>query len=585
MIALSPLWAGLLLPAALTLWWVYRSGDVSRERILGSTMLLERAKLVSRSIKWRPPWRALIEAALIIAIIAALLDLRIPAASEVYVVAIDNGPRMAALVSQKSSEVRLSLAKAQAISAVSELSRNAKIAVVTLNSTTDLLSVGDARTKISDLTIYYPGGSIVDAASRAKTALGAPAVTVISEGEFALPKPEWINWVSVSEQPLDNLALADFDPVSKALAIKSYSDAESQFILTIFSASGENIAQRKGTIGPSSVRRVSLSDVPNFPTAGSINLKAANDGLIVDNFLYFSSESPEGSIVVDSPLSIAALGLTDLTQFKFADKSSARSEANLFHRRGDIPKSCVGRRVVVMPQIGDGITRAETPESITWWSENDELLRYANLSLLAVPFTSSIEVQGAVPLISSKSGPLMTRYVTGECDTVTVGFELFPFSKTGNSTLSILTLNLLSWLSDSSVVGGLTWRAPAQKEAVQSEVVRIIPPSDAPIDASELITEPGLYRITKRAADSATITLRASSFSSPVVSDLRRITVHRAPIEGEITVKDDAFKNSKSNSTELLTWIVYGALLFLIVDVLVFGLKLGRSIGVAGAAK
>ncbi len=580
MISLSPLWAGLLLPAALTIWWVYRSGDVSRERILGSIMLLERAKLVSRSVKWRPPWRALIEAALILALIVGLLDLRLPAASQLYVVAIDNGPRMAATVGPNSAEVRLSVAKAQAISAVSALASNAQIVVATLNSSTELLSVGDARLKIQNIGIYYPGGSIVDVASRAKSSLGAKSVTIVSEGEFALPKPEWINWISVSDKPLDNLALTDFDPDSKALAIKSYSDTESQFILTVLSETGENIALRKGTIAPSSVRRVSLSDVPNFPKAGSINLKAEGDGLIIDNFLYFSSENSSGSIVVDSPLSLSALGFTELAQFRFIDRASAgRRPANLIHRGSTTPKECSGRRIVVMPQSAETSSRA-APEPVIWWSEGDELLRYANLSLLAVPVTTALDLPGATPLISSKSGSLMIRSVNGECDTVMVGFELFPFSSSGNNTISILTLNLLSWLSDSSGAGGLTWRAPAQ-----SQVVRVFPVDGTAVDSADLITEPGLYRITNQSTGSAVTSLRASSLISPVVSDLRRVTVHRAPLESDSAVKDKNSSSAAKSTSDVLLWIVYAALLLLILDVVLFMLNLGRATRSTGVAK
>ncbi len=571
MIASSPLWLALALPAAATLWWVYRSGDVSRERILGSTMLLERAKLVSRSVKWRPPWRALVEALLLLVIITALVDFRSGAPGERVIVAVDNGPRMAAVVAPNSTEIRLSAAKRRAVAEIASLPFDARVIVTTLGSVSKPLTPAEAQKEVNRIGLTYQTADIVEAAAKARAAAGMSRAIIISEGDFALPKPDWVSWIPIGEELVPNIALAGFDAASGALTIASFSDAESNFVLNVTDSAGASVALRKGTVGPSARRVVSLGDIKNFPDAGSVNLKASADGLVIDNFLYFSKDSTPQAIQVSSPLPLSRLGLEPLTQFSFADfvrgADTGERRAALLHRPSTVAPTCSGRRVIIEP-VNDSQLSNASSERVSWWSQEDELLRYVNPSRLLVSMVAGGALQRGKPLVTTPAGAVMTRELDGECETIRLSFELLPFDPKADRTVGILTLNLLSWLADLSGSESARLRVPVGEQAQ-----RLLPAAGDPVIES-IVSEPGLYEVKPVQGSTDKRNLRAVSFLSPVVSDLRKRTVHRTPAV-DVAGKQQAATGSDGAS--ITVWLLLGALALCLLDLSVFGTRRRRG--------
>lgn len=538
-------------------------------------MLLERAKLISRSVKWRPPWRALVEALLFLAMIAALIDLRAGTPGERVVVALDNGPRMAAVVAQNSTEIRLSAAKGRAVAEVASLPFDARVIVATLGGVSKPLTPLEAQNEIKKVGLTYQTSDIVEAAARARVTAGASRAIVISEGEFALPKPDWVTWIPIGEELVSNIALTGFDRASGALTISSFSDEESSFVLNVTDSGGNSVALRKGTVGPSARRIVSLRDIANFPDAGSVNLKAATDGLVIDNFLYFSKDSTPQAIQVSSPLPLSRLGLEALTQFSFSELQRAADvgerQAVLLHRPSIIAPACNGRRVIVEP-VNDAQLSKANSERVSWWSQEDELLRYVNPSRLAVPMVPGVGRLPGKPLVTTPNGAVMTRELDGECETIRLGFELLPFDAKADKTLGILTLNLLSWLADLSGSESALWRVPVGEQAA-----RILPAAGGVVMES-LVSEPGLYELTPAEGSRDQRNIRAVSFLSPVVSDLRKRTVHRAPA---IDVAGKQELAPSSDGASITLWLLLVALALCLVDLFVFGSRGRRGAGVS----
>lgn len=567
MILGSPWWAALVIPIAATIWWVYRTGDTTHERILGSIMLLERAQLISRSVKWRPPWRALIEALLLMGLVIALVDIRLPGSRIVEIIAIDNGIRMTAVSdgAPEGGQSRFVLAKARAQAALDKIASSARVAVVTLSAQTEPLPIGEARAQIEALEISYQPGSIVELAARARAATHADRVTVIAEGSFALPKPEWLSFISVSDRALNNVALSDFDPHSKVLSITSYSEQDAPFVVSVQDESGAVIGSRKGTVPPHSARKISLADIEGFPSLGSVTLQTSPDALSVDNTYYFSTASNDGVIAVDSPVELSELGITRLASFHFAAgdrNSSLKSAATLIHRRNltqvESASGCNGRRLVIMPQP---LTSTSRTESVTWWLEADELLRYANLALLSVPFVAPLSTEHATPLVLSRSGALMTRSHTGSCDTVTVGFELLPFVPEGNRTVNILTLNLLKWLSL-----GSERDHPLDRVAPGTTMTRLLPLPRKDFQSGDSVGGPGLYKVSSTVSGVIVDAIKVKSLVSTAVSDLRLSVVHRAPnLQQEVSRGNEAVLDPNGS---MLRAALFGVALLLLVDLL-----------------
>jgi len=587
-IAQSGWWALLLLPAALTIWVVYRSGDTTRERVLSSTMLLERAKLISKNIRVKLPWRALIEAALLLALIAVLLDLRTasPVTGTLEIIAIDNGPRMAAAVSATSSLERLDAAKSQALVIVASLPLSSRVAVTSLNSTSEFLPLEQAAQKINEIKLTYRPGAIIDAAFSAQRTLAANNVNVISEGVLSEPqqqRPEWFNWISVSEETLNNTAISDFDTKSKTVKIAAYNVNEEQLGIQLIAKTGEILATRKVNIPASGTHAISLADFKNFPESGLIKIESSADKFVLDNNFYFTNSQSEGSIAIDSPLSIEDLGLLSLSQFKFSRIERGQEMSNLpaliLHRSSladtELTNNCAGRRLIITRLA---LADSNKKERITWWAESDDLLRYANLNLLEVSAHAGLDTKNSDTLISTASGALMTHAIKQSCEIITVGFEIFPFLRSGDKTISILTLNLLNWLSNGhSLTGssakGLSWRVPEASKAVQ-----ILPASRLEFKRLEQVLVPGLYEIigdSSVSQPSLKNIYHASSFVSSVTSDLLSVTTQHLPKDQ--TVLSDRIKKQAIDSPKLLSRLfLWAAILFLAVDIAWFIARMRR---------
>jgi hypothetical protein len=122
---------------------------------------------------------------------------------------------------------------------------------------------------------------------------------------------------------------------------------------------------------------------------------------------------------------------------------------------------------------------------ITRWDETHPILRYARPELLSTKRARVIECPlGSKPFVFTASGPIACAGVEAGKGFVILGFELFPFDGLKNPTLSIITLNALQWVLNSSgeVSNQSGWSSlgafnPGGLSAEKSYQAKIVSPS------------------------------------------------------------------------------------------------------------
>ena len=585
-------WSILILPSAVVLWWIYRRGDTSRERILGSTLLLERAQIVSRSVRWQPPWRALIEALILLGVILALTDPFevIKARTPIAVVAIDTSPRMLVRVADKEGTTRLDRARVRAIELVQEFEPGTRVIVISQHGTIGPLSASEAVVALEKISVRYDERSVFELLSDARGRFPESLVHVVGEGTVALPTPTWLRWYSVDEQAHDNVAIVGVDTGRREVVVRSYSLRPETLALVLSDISGKPQGRLDLTIPAGEQRSVRFSG--SFPNAGAVLLSRPGgaDALALDDLAYFVEPRQDEGIVVSSALSLQALGLTEtmLPGFRFvASDASAlgtRQPRQLLHRQpllSEQEERCAdreSRRIVSITPSGSGLRSVEDAR-ITWWNEQEDLLRYVTLDLLRLPQVMVLpeSTSTGAALALTNTGPVITRSNLGDCSEVRVGFELLPFSRGGDKSVSILTLNLLSWLSEEAssasavtvIPSGVAWKVGSGSDSETTRIASVLGELRAEYAVGQEVSAPGLYRVERKGVSSE---FRARTFRSETISDNRIVAVHSIGVAAEREVRKDESESEaesvSSDTNQPLRWLLAAIGVLLLVDIL-----------------
>ncbi len=101
-------------------------------------------------------------------------------------------------------------------------------------------------------------------------------------------------------------------------------------------------------------------------------------------------------------------------------------------------------------------SRAACPtKSITGWKESHALVRYLNLPALRIAnLHPLLSYAGAEEIIRSTAGTVMAAGELQGRRMVGVGIELLPYEGSASPLLSVLTLNILDWISSSGLAAG-----------------------------------------------------------------------------------------------------------------------------------
>jgi hypothetical protein len=471
--------ATLLLPASLTLLMLapllilaYLNRAPRKQRLVSSLMLFrELPKLPAMRDKIKLPWRFFLE--LLILLLLALL-----AAYPVYET---NGQRVALIIDNSLS-----------MSAISAQGRRFDAARLQLEKWLELQSEKDrftlylsspSPTRISGELVSR--GEIVRLLPSLLPASSAPdfieaALTEISgsgnfEKAFVVTDKE-PNYgagggfpveVRTVGEPAPNLALINLrlDRKSSAIvaSLMAFTSANAQVKLRA-TVGSTLIAESSVNLEP---KRITEASLPLRSIAGEIvrvDLVPADigqDAIALDNIGYIDLQKKSLKnllLVTDSAAGEELLGLRSFGADSVSGEGYSRLSVEeiesyntvVFHQL--VPRSLPRvPTLIISPPAGNSTVRvvAELDQPVvSSWRTESNLTSYLNLSLLKLRRAQSFELPDwAQGIVSAEQGPVLVAGEERGVRRVVVGFELLPFEGKKTPTVSVLTLNILNWLS------------------------------------------------------------------------------------------------------------------------------------------
>ncbi len=259
------------------------------------------------------------------------------------------------------------------------------------------------------------------------------------------------------------------------------------------------------------------------------------DAILLDNTAYIVNNPSSTGIVVVSELPPTSLGLTRLINYSFLPSTSApigEGTKTIYHRvaPNTLPASST---LVVLPSPGPlpwkgGETLAAPRNGtleISRWIENHPITRYTQPQLLSIPAARVLVCpDSATAILRSQYGPLLCAGEENGSRYAIVGFELFPFDGIKSPTLSVLTLNTLTWLFNQETVTNQNSQLFTKLLNNQTVVERLAPDPRhiEPSQRAKAIQNPGIFKLTSTTDRDTQVELFATNSLVDEESDIGR---------------------------------------------------------------
>ncbi len=255
------------------------------------------------------------------------------------------------------------------------------------------------------------------------------------------------------------------------------------------------------------------------------------EAIRLDDTAYVAKDSSFSSILVASSLSPLALGLTRLTDYSFTAETTNASSPTIYHRlipalRPSTPSLVIFPPVGALPWKGGSVLAAPAgPIEVTRWTEAHPVTRYTQPQLLSIPSARVLTCpDSATPLMHSPYGPLACVGEESGARYLIVGFELLPFDGIKSPTLSVLTLNALTWLFRDQTQHTESSQLSSKLLHEKTSVERLAPGGIALLSPSErlgALRQPGILKLSTPQDVAAHTELLAINSLSDEESDLR----------------------------------------------------------------
>ncbi|MGH8012655.1 MAG: BatA domain-containing protein [Candidatus Binataceae bacterium] len=342
-------------------------------------------------------------------------------------------------------------------------------------------------------------------------------------------------------QPIANYAIANFAinrhsfgsaTVDAHLAVANFSPAAQTLTVTL-SAEGKIAGRASAHLAPGAVGALEFAQLAPVGVYRA-ELQPA-DGFMLDNRAWATASTMRKfSILFVSPTPRDGRGLggipgiTVTTETPNSYSPNALANADLAIFEFTVPKQLPSiNSLLVMPPPGDPVfdfkSRPSTDLSIAGWPTTDPLTDNVNFRLLNMRSGEYFDEHPWMrPIVNGDGGGLMLSGVRQGHRFVAVGFNPFPYLAKRNLPMSILTLNLLSYLAGfgSHAAGyrtGEPWLIPAG-------VGTVITPSGrqhkvTPASLFHATTAQGIYQLIGNRKSQ-----RAVNLDDLTTSDLENVT-------------------------------------------------------------
>lgn len=595
---LNPIWLIIAVPIFAVIVTLYLRKGRNIQKIVSSLYFIKQLSSYTPSSRrsFFLPLRAILELLLILLLLLMLSGLSLNDRSEKLTIVIDNSLSMLARVNPQdiSSETILDAAKREAASNLDFFSSVSKISVWSTSPKAQNLTAGyadsvTALNKINSILPTYAGSNIEQALS---TLNGKALVFTDLQSSNKIADPQ-INLVDfgIKKEDRENVAIENLkiDALAKKIvaSVKSY-------VLSALSCSVKlSQLDSAGNWKELSNQKINLStdtevfaDIPNLTAEAykaeivSCNRPAGNS-LNADDIAWLTPEKGQHSINLITAFDPKSLNLQELSSFNFRILSTKQWEESpdltspaIFHRY--LPKNMPATdSVFIYPQNSESwllSEQSETAVKLIDWDRSNPVLRYLNFPSVSL---QKARIFNSMPgwahsFLKSSAGDIA---VTGSRDSknyIAVGFELFPFAGKDNLPISILTLNMLNYLSNSqNSTAALSFSFQQSVEDYKT-IESAIPAVSFNLSESKkqlTASVPGLYNLK--------------------ITDKKRYQAGQLFLESEsnllnpenlIINSSQTKEDSTSQSLNLESWLIAAILLITTLDLLFMLFRRGKNV-------
>lgn len=540
----------------------YLRRESARRRVVSSVLVLrELTKRPARRQRFKPPLRFFLELlALLLLGLAASMPLKLQTEQRVAVV-IDSSLSMR--TSESTGTTRFALAQRAANDWMMNESSRTRYVVYSssprLKAETDEAGVSrdDAQASLRTLSAGYSTDTLevslqeLARSGRFSKVLAvsdrSPDFTADTAGETASPLERSTEIVGVKVgNPAPNISLNQLsiaaetipephDELVASIAASGRADGTAKVSFTELLQSGESKLLAERTV---SLHADGLTEVRQPLSSGGVGRRfrvsvtperGVLDALTEDNSGWILSGANEGrSVLVVSDHAGDTAGLdripglsvtgVDVTGFNGMSRQAVEKTSLLvFHRTAPASAFEIPTLVILPPEgntafpVRGGVSGAR----IASWREEHPLLSYLRVPLLPVQTVEVFDVPlWAESVVQVEQGSILVAGESRGVRFVGAGFELLPFEGAKSPAASVLTLNMLHWLSGTATFGeSLITGGAIPLEAEKWQIT--LPDGSATSveyahEGAFQTTLPGLYRLER--SNGARRTVAVNSF-------------------------------------------------------------------------
>lgn len=461
---LFPAFLALLPVGIFGLYRVYRKTGSAIPQVISSALFIQLLEKKSRARKrFKPPLRFFIELFIIALITLGAAGLFLEKEVRTARVIIDNSMSMAAQnTSSVPAKSRIELAKEKAIRYVDTFSRDTRIEIWQTSPTFEPLTEkpvtrGHAGQVIESLVVREQSDRLETVFARVNS-LPPVTDTYIVTDKRVLQTAE--RSLVVDSVPIgsrtDNIALLDIqtegdDAIRVGLQSFALEESSGQVELTRYDNAGEALRIRSSafTLSPGQSKEIRFSNIDNSHLyKAELKIPNASTNLLtLDDIGWISFQSSKKVVGVAAPRSISELGLDKLDAFQFQEVDKVLDQSLFTISYLSRPPSD-GSALVILPPGAE----LQASTGITSWKRTHPINRYVEFSELIIPYVLPLQTPlWAEDLIKADRGTIAYAGHDGTSKRIVYGFDLLPYEGVKAPVRSVMLLNALNWLADSTL--------------------------------------------------------------------------------------------------------------------------------------
>lgn len=498
-------------PAIAALIYAYLRRGKGKRVIVASTLIMAALqKSPSSRERFVPPLRFFFELLLLLLLLAGAAGLYSYGDSSRISIIVDNSMSMSAQDQSRRGKTLLEVAKQEARVQAQLQSSNSTFHIwVTSPSlrllTNEFTNKGEALKVIDSVQQAFGADALASAIDHVDSREAYAKVIVVSDKKPQFSSAESrVSFKSIGA-PIENIAITNLSFKQKikgeksklTATIQSFASSERTLRVEAHALLSGGVSKdlvelesKLVTVFPKEPALVNF-EIPNSDyTAYEVKIQAKEDPLQSDNLAWIGTSAKGESVLLVGDVPAESLGLQQIpgVSFEYITPSmyeSGNSKAKqattiVFHRYTPnlLPKA---NSLFIYPPSDSSLFRVgkqSSKSSIARWQKSHPSLSYLSLSTLSLKNSRELKAPSwGRELIISTEGTVAFSGQKSDYRYLALGFEIFPYEGKKALVTSILTLNVLKWLSGAEVASGYMGLESDSSSPVAGRVVNYLRPS------------------------------------------------------------------------------------------------------------